>query len=63
MENTVINNVDQTAEGRGREIIIECHDDVAATFKTQVLDYNDLSAAEKTQLDDCVAMLKSKLPA
>ena len=63
MENTVINNVDQTAENNGRQIIVEHHNTVTNEIKTQALDYNDLSAAEKTQLDDCVAMLKSKLPA
>ena len=58
----VITDVDTPASGRN--INIEQNDpDTPGSYKNQIVSYDSLSAAEKTQLDDCVAMLESKLPA
>jgi len=45
------------------EICVCAVDSIAEppTDVTTAVDYNTLSAAEKTQFDDCVAMIKSKV--
>ncbi len=60
----VITDVDLVSQGGTRNINIEQNDpDTPGSYKSQVVAYTDLSAAEKTQLDDCIAMLEGKLPA
>jgi len=44
-------------------VVVEYHDTVSGDVKTANIDYDSLSAAEKTKVDDCVSMLQGKLPA
>jgi len=53
---------DLTSIGGGNTINIESIDPSnPTTYKSIIINYSDLSAAEKTQLNDCMTMLESKI--
>lgn len=58
-----ITKADLVSEGGDNKINIVSHDPTDPnSYKEAFVNYDDLSAGEKTQLDDCLAMLESKLP-
>ena len=59
--NISVTELDLVSQGGERNLYVEANNpDVAGDIRTAVLNYNDLTAAEKTKLDDCLNMLEAK---
>jgi hypothetical protein len=49
--------------GTNQVNIISADPEVPGSYKETTVDFSSFSAAEQTQINDCLAMVESKLPA